>query len=80
MSPDAAQEAARRLRVALLDHGVRKVSIELMPGRPVASGSNCLNTRFIGEMSHHTGWPVVRADTIVGAVQAGPIRPSRSAV
>lgn len=57
MSADAAQQAARRLRQALLDHGVRKVSIELMPGRPVASGSRWLNTRFIGEMSHHTAGP-----------------------
>ncbi|HEX2361404.1 MAG TPA: peptidoglycan-binding protein [Jiangellaceae bacterium] len=55
MNPDAAQAAARRLREALLDHGVRKVSLELMPGRPVKSGSRWLNTRFIGEMSHHTG-------------------------
>lgn len=57
MSADAAQQAAGRLRQALLDHGVRKVSIELMPGRPVASGSRWLNNRFIGEMSHHTAGP-----------------------
>jgi hypothetical protein len=57
MSADAARQAAQRLRSALLDHGVRKVSIELMPGRPVASGSRWLNTRFIGEMSHHTAGP-----------------------
>jgi hypothetical protein len=57
MSPDAAQAAARRLRVALLEHGVGNVSIELMPGRPVPTGSRWLNTRFIGEMSHHTAGP-----------------------
>jgi hypothetical protein len=57
MSAEAAQEAARRLRAALLDHGVSKVSIELMPGRPVSSGSRWLNTKFIGEMSHHTAGP-----------------------
>src|ERR671910_1614905 len=57
MSAEAAQEAARRLRVALLDHGVSKVSVELMPGRPVSSGSRWLNTKFIGEMSHHTAGP-----------------------
>ncbi|HEU4540510.1 MAG TPA: peptidoglycan-binding protein [Jiangellaceae bacterium] len=57
MSADAAQQAAQRLRSALLDHGIRKVSIELMPGRPVPSGSRWLNTRFIGEMSHHTAGP-----------------------
>jgi hypothetical protein len=57
MSPDAAQAAARRLRVSLLDHGVPKVSIELMPGRPVATGSRWLGNKFIGEMSHHTAGP-----------------------
>ncbi len=57
MSADAAQQAAQRLRAALLDHGVKRVSIELMPGRPVASGSRWLNRQFIGEMSHHTAGP-----------------------
>ena len=57
MSADAAQQAAQRLRSALLDHGVRKVSIELMPGRPTSSGSRWLNSRFIGVMSHHTAGP-----------------------
>lgn len=57
MSADAAQQAAQRLRSALLDHGVRKVSIEVMPGRPTSSGSRWLNTRFLGEMSHHTAGP-----------------------
>lgn len=57
MTADAAAQAAHRLRDAMHDHGVAKVSIELMPGRPVQSGSRWLNTRFIGEMSHHTAGP-----------------------
>ncbi|MPZ14292.1 MAG: hypothetical protein GEU73_07685 [Chloroflexi bacterium] len=51
MSRTAALTRARSLREALLDHGVRAVSIELMQGR---SASAWNGGAFIGCMGHHT--------------------------
>lgn len=51
---DAALARARSLREALLDHGVRAVSIELQTGRPGTPNGAWYDTRFVAEMSHHT--------------------------
>jgi hypothetical protein len=50
VSRDQAIVAARQLRVALLDHGVATVSIELVAGR---GGSGWHDDRFVGTMGHH---------------------------
>jgi hypothetical protein len=49
-------EALRRagqLREALLDYGIRKVSIEIMQGRPGTPNDRWWDKRFIGTMGHH---------------------------
>lgn len=52
MSYAVALEKARQLRESLLDHGVRKVSIELQPGRGPA-GDPWYCPTFVRPMSHH---------------------------
>ncbi len=67
----AAIEAARELRIALGDHGVRRVSIELQPGRPAGGRNRWLNDRFRGVMGHHTAGPL-RGDTpSLGIIKTG---------
>ena len=48
-----ALERARVLKVALLDHGVRTVSIEIMQGRPGTPNDRWFDRRFIGVLGHH---------------------------
>lgn len=50
MSRTVALGRAREWRVALLDHGVKRVSIELVAGR---GGSGWSDDRFVGTMGHH---------------------------
>lgn len=51
MTRTAALSAADQLRTALLDHGVARVSIELVQGR---GGSGWINPhRWVGTMGHH---------------------------
>lgn len=53
MSRDAALREAQELRTALLDHGVRAVSIELQQGRPGTPNGAWLDSRFLVPTSHH---------------------------
>jgi len=50
MSQSEAVARARQLREALLDYGVKKVSIELVKGRGSGGWSD---TRFVGTLGHH---------------------------
>lgn len=50
MSQSEAVARAQRLREALLDYGVRQVSIELVKGRGSGGWSD---TRFVGTLGHH---------------------------
>src|SRR5690625_305238 len=54
MSRDGALRRARELREALLDHGVRHVSIEIHRGRPGTPNGQWYDDRFVGILSHHT--------------------------
>lgn len=54
MSRTEALARASVLRESLLDHGVRKVSIELQQGRPGTPNDQWWDDRFVMEMSHHT--------------------------
>ena len=53
MSQALALAAAQELRTALLDHGVKAVSIELQVGRGPASGANWWCPTFAAALSHH---------------------------
>jgi hypothetical protein len=44
---------ADRLRESLLDHGVKKVSIELVQGRPGGPNDAWWTTTFVGSLGHH---------------------------
>jgi hypothetical protein len=54
MSQSGALSQANQLRTALLDHGVRSVSIELQQGRPGTPNGSWYDTRFVGSCGHHT--------------------------
>lgn len=72
MSKSAALARAKQLREALLDHGVRKVSIELQQGRPGTPNGRWYDTRFVAEMSHHTATYPSQGDTpALGLVKRG---------
>ncbi|MCI0679657.1 MAG: hypothetical protein L0Z63_11540 [Actinobacteria bacterium] len=53
MSQELAISRAQELRAALLDHGVKAVSIELQPGRGGTPNNGWYDTRFVANMGHH---------------------------
>ncbi len=74
MSYTEAVARALTLKTALLDHGVRAVSIELQQGRPGTPNDAWWDSRFMSCFDHHTVSRPSNGDTpVLALVKSGRI-------